>query len=98
MSIGVIIDVHLKPGGAEKMFEIFKERLPKHTREWDGCEDIYLYADSEDPNHLYLVERWESREKYDKYREWAMSQPNQEELASQIEGEMKTIYLDDTGA
>jgi quinol monooxygenase YgiN len=98
MSIGVIIDVHLKPGGAEKMFEIFKERLPKHTREWDGCEDIYLYADIEDPNHLYLVERWESREKYDKYREWAMSQPNQEELASQIEGEMKTIYLDDTGA
>lgn len=98
MSIGVIVEIRLKPGGAERMIDIFKERLPQHTRKWDGCEDIYLYADSEDPNHLVLVERWESRQHYDKYREWAMSQPGQEVLSSYIIGDMMTLYLDDTGA
>ena len=97
MSIGVIVDFLCKPGGAALLTETMKERLP-FTRTYDGCEEIYLYTDHNDPNHLFLVERWESREKYDKYRGWAMAQPGTQELLPLLEREMTTIYLDETGA
>ena len=99
MSIGVIVEVWFKPDteGAALETAVFRERLPSVTRTYDGCEDIYLYADHDNPNHLLLVQRWESRDKYDKYREWAMAQPGTEELLPLMEREMVTRYLDDTG-
>jgi quinol monooxygenase YgiN len=97
MSIGVIVEFQLKPEGTARMIETMKERLPK-TRKWDGCDYVYLQADHNNPNHLYLVERWASREQYDRYREWAMAQSGTEEITQHLIGEMKTLYLDDTGA
>jgi quinol monooxygenase YgiN len=79
------------------MIEEMKERLPQ-TREWDGCEYVYLQAAHDDPNHLYLIERWASREQYDKYREWAIAQPGTTKIMEYATSEMKTLYLDDTGA
>ncbi len=96
MSVGVIVDINLKPGGAEKWTAAFREGLP-HTRTWDGCEQIYLGVDGGDPNHLVLVEKWTSREHYDGYVKWTMEQPGSEELFAYLAGEMKTTYLDDTG-
>jgi quinol monooxygenase YgiN len=100
MSIGVIIEFWFKPDseGAALLTETMKERLPSVTRPYDGCEDIYLYKDPDNPNHLFLVQRWESRQKYDKYREWAMAQPGTEKLLPLLEREMATQYLDDSGA
>ncbi|MDX1520320.1 MAG: antibiotic biosynthesis monooxygenase family protein [Anaerolineae bacterium] len=97
MSIGVIVEFNLKPEGTALMTETMKERLPE-TRKWDGCDYVYLQAAQDDPNHLYLVERWASREQYDTYREWAMAQPGTEKIVEHLIGEMKTTYLDDTGA
>jgi quinol monooxygenase YgiN len=57
-----------------------------------------VHTDHNDPNHLFLIERWESPEKYDKYREWAMAQPGTQERLPLLEREMTTIYLDETGA
>lgn len=100
MSIGVIVEFRCKADsdGATLATNTFKERLPSVTRKYDGCEHIYLYADPNDPNHLFLVERWVSRDKYEKYREWAMTQPGTEDLLAVLDGEMTTVYLDDTGA
>ncbi|NCF68301.1 MAG: hypothetical protein GWP61_20245 [Chloroflexi bacterium] len=66
MSIGVIVDINLKPGGAEKWTAALKERFPT-TRAWDGCEEIYLCVDQNDPEHLMLVEKWASNEAYANY-------------------------------
>lgn len=96
MSVGVIVDIRLKPGGAEKWTAVLKERFPT-TRSWDGCEEIYLGVDGDDPNHLVLVEKWTSRDHYAKYREWTLEQPSSDEMMAYLEGEMETIYLDDTG-
>ena len=51
MSIGVIVDIAFKPGGAAPMIETMKERLP-FTRSYDGCEDIHMYVDHDNPNHI----------------------------------------------
>lgn len=99
MSIGVIVDFKFKPdtNGASLMTETFKKRLPSVTRSYDGCEYVHLYADPDDPNHLVLLERWESRAKYEKYREWAMAQPGSGEPMSMLEADPTWTYLDDTG-
>ena len=97
MSIGVIVELNLKPDGAEKFTAVVNARIP-FTLEWEGCEDVYLGVDSDDPNHLCIVEKWETREHYDKFREWAMNQPGTAELMQYVIGEMTTLYLDDTSA
>jgi quinol monooxygenase YgiN len=97
MSIGVIVDLVLKPGGAAYAIETMKERLP-FARTYDGCEMVELYVDHDNPNHLVLVERWASRAQYDKYREWAMAQSGTEKIVQSLESEMTILYLDETGA
>jgi quinol monooxygenase YgiN len=97
MSIGVIVDFEFKPGGAAPLIETMKERLP-FARSYEGCEMVELYVDHDNPNHLVLVERWASRAHYDKYREWAMAQASTQEVLQSLVGEMKTLYLDETGA
>lgn len=96
MSVGVIVEFNLKPGGAEKVRELFEGRLPT-TRSWDGCESIYLGVDEDDPNRLFLVEKWASHDHYAKYRKWAMAQPGTDAIMPFMIGEMKTTYIDDTG-
>jgi quinol monooxygenase YgiN len=100
MSIGVIVDFQFKEdtNGAALMTEVLKERLPSVTRSYDGCEFVNLYADPDDANHLVLMERWESRAKYEKYREWAMAQQGSSEAMAFLERDPTWMYLDDTGA
>lgn len=100
MSIAVVIEFQFKPEskGAALLISTMKERLTSVTRSYDGCEHIHLYTDPSDANHLFLLERWESREKYEKYLEWAMAQAGTQELLPLLERDMSTLYLDDTGA
>lgn len=100
MSIGVIVDFRFKrdTDGAAQMTELMRERLPSVTRSSDGCEFVHLFADPDDANHLILLERWESRTKYEKYREWAMAQPGSGEAMPLLERDPVWTYLDDTGA
>jgi quinol monooxygenase YgiN len=97
MSVGVIVELVFKPEGVDSFVQTMKDRLP-FTRAYDGCEDIHLYVYHDNPNRLLLVERWASREHYDKYREWAMAQPGTQEAILWLEREMTTYYLDETGA
>ena len=99
MSIGVVVDFRFKAGtdGAARMTDVLKDRLPSVTRGNDGCEFVHLYADPDDENHMVILGRWESRAKYDKYREWAMAQKGSTDLMSMVESEPTWTYLDDTG-
>jgi quinol monooxygenase YgiN len=100
MSIGVIVEFWFKSDseGAALLTNTSKERLPSVTRSYDGCEYVHLYSDPDDPHHLVLLQRWESREQYDKYVEWGMAQPGTEKLLPLLEREISIRYLDDTGA
>jgi quinol monooxygenase YgiN len=97
MSVLVTVDFLMKPEGVEPLMEMFKERLP-FTRSYEGCQKIDLFRDADDPNHFVLVEYWESRAHYDKYRAWAMEQPGTEKMVQALEREMTTMYLENTGA
>lgn len=97
MSVLVIVDFLFKPEGVDPFMETVKERLP-FARTYEGCQEIDLFRDEDDPNHFVLVERWESRPHYDKYRAWAMAQPGTEQLVQALQRDMTTMYLEKTEA
>lgn len=100
MSIGVIVELTFTPGsdGPAELMRIMSDRLPSVTRPYDGCEYIHLYVDPQDANRYLLVQRWESKAKYDAYRDWAMAQDDTRTLQDHLQQDMTISYLDDTGA
>lgn len=100
MSIAVVVEFKFKSGseGPALLRRTMADRLPRVTRSYAGCEHVHLYVDPDDPTHLFLLQRWGTREQYDEYREWAMTQPGTEELLPHLARDMTTTYLFDTGA
>ena len=96
MSIGVIVDVYLDPGGVEMWLPIFAERF-RTSRLAEGCEDLYIGVDRDDPNHLVLVERWASVEAHARNRERIVARPVPEEATSYLIGDMRRTFIEDLG-
>lgn len=96
MSIGVLVDVHLKPGGVEIWLPIFEERF-RTSRQADGCEDLYIGVDRADPNHLVLVERWSSVEAHAKNRERVAAEPVPDEALAHLVGDLRRTFIQDLG-
>lgn len=92
MSVGVIVELVFEPGVGASLLE---ERM-RFTRSYDGSEYEHLYQDSENPDRYVLVQRWESRAKYDSYWKWAMEQSGTGEMMSQLSRDMTTQYLEET--
>ena len=69
MSILVLVEMEAKSDAAEALKGSFASILPD-TRAFDGCESISAHVNLDDPNQIVLVQRWTSREQYERYLEW----------------------------
>ena len=69
MTCTVIFELQIKSDQIDLAKKTFKEILPD-TRAYDGYEDIYVVENQDKPGNLVLVEKWETREKYEKYLGW----------------------------
>lgn len=69
MSVRVILEFHLKPGNADAVKATLKEALVD-TRAYEGCEDICVVQNQDDPNMLLILEQWATRANYDAYFKW----------------------------
>lgn len=96
MTVGVLVDVYLEPGGVEKWIPIFEERF-RSSRLAEGCEEIYLGVDKDDPNHLVLVEKWASVEDHARNHERIAAEPAPEDALRYLKGKMKRTFVDDVG-
>lgn len=96
MSIGVIVDVYLKPGGMEHWLPIFEERF-RTTRMAEGCQDLYIGMDREDPSHLVLVEKWSSVEAHAENMRRILETPVPEEARAMLAREMRRTFVEDLG-
>ena len=72
------------------------EILPD-TRSFDGCEGLDVKINSDDPNNLVLVERWQSRPHYEKYFAWRQETGLIDRLGPVLGAPPSIRYLDDTG-
>jgi quinol monooxygenase YgiN len=69
MSVLVLVEAQVKPESIPDLKSYMAEILPD-TRAYNGCQKIDLYFNTEDKGGMILVENWDSRAHYEKYRAW----------------------------
>ena len=69
MAARVILDVRAKPGTGDELVAFFRSILPE-TRAHDGCISVETLQNSDDADHVVVVETWESRGHYETYLAW----------------------------
>jgi len=93
MSILVIADLNLKPERLED-FTVFMENYLPHTRGYDGCNELTIHKNQDDPTNLVIVEDWDSRQIYEKYLVWRTERGDMEKLEPFFVGEPTIRYYD----
>ena len=97
MTCTVVLEIKVKKENVDGMAEGFKGLFPD-TRSYDGCIDLWASQNQDDPQNFIIVERWESREKYEKYFAWRTERGDIDNLGSMLEGEPSLRYFDALGA
>ena len=95
--VTVVVEIRAKKDTGNSLVSIFKKVLPL-TRESDGIISIELVQNQDDPDALIFIERWETRDHYEKYLAERTEAGALETLAELIEGELYIRYFDQTGA
>ena len=95
--VTVVVEIRAKKDTGNSLVSIFKKVLPL-TRESDGIISIELFQNQDDPDALIFIERWETRDHYEKYLAERTEAGALETLAELIEGELNIRYFDQTGA
>ena len=66
MSVSVLLEGTLKDGLVEQFSQICTDAFSV-TRAFDGCQNINLTLNVENPNNYVLTEVWDSKGHYEKY-------------------------------
>jgi len=69
MSVTVLLEVQSKLENLAELKSIFKKTLPD-TRAYEGCQGVEVIENQDDSCNLVLIQRWDSRQHYEKYLGW----------------------------
>jgi quinol monooxygenase YgiN len=94
MSVLFILELTIEPDQVERYLGQFPSVLPD-TRAFDGCEEITVHQNQDDPTDVVLLERWASKEAHQKYMAWREERGDMERLGQGLAGPPKTRYFDD---
>tara|TARA_B100001175_G_C19460182_1_gene616085 strand:- start:1082 stop:1420 length:339 start_codon:yes stop_codon:yes gene_type:complete len=92
MSHTVMAEFHCNEGMGELLLPGLIESL-SDTRAFDGCESVETYVDQDDPDKVYLWEKWATRENYEQYIAWRIETGMLEALALVLIKPMKPTHL-----
>jgi quinol monooxygenase YgiN len=92
MSHTVMAEFHCNEGMGELLVPGLMESL-SDTRAFDGCESVETYVDQDDPDRVYLWEKWTTRENYEKYIAWRIETGMLEALAPVLVKPMTPTHL-----
>lgn len=92
MSHTVIAEFHCNEGMGEFLLPGLMEALSE-TRAFDGCESVETYIDEDNPDRVYLWEKWAERKNYDAYIAWRIETGMLENLAPVLIKPMTPTHL-----
>jgi quinol monooxygenase YgiN len=69
MEVTILLEIQVAPENVEEVKKIVQEMLPE-TRLYDGCISLYAIQNLDDPGNVVLVQKWQSREHYERYLAW----------------------------
>ncbi|AMY19533.1 MULTISPECIES: putative quinol monooxygenase [Nocardiaceae] len=81
MAVTALLEVRLDPDRLPEAHRVLAETLVA-TRGFDGCLNVKVTADVDDPAHVVVVETWESREHDAAYRAFRASPEGRSELGT----------------
>lgn len=97
MACTVTVEMIVKKEHIEEVAAGFKDALPD-TRSFDGCIDVYATQDQDHPERFFVVETWESRERYEAYFAWRTERGDVENARASLEGDLEIRFFDRIGA
>jgi len=92
MSHTVMAEFHCNEGMGELLLPGLMESL-SDTRAFEGCESVETYVDQDDPDRVYLWEKWAKRENYEQYIAWRIETGMLEALAPVLVKPMTPTHL-----
>lgn len=69
MSINIVLELNAGQNKLETLLKTLQTILPD-TRCYEGCNQVIVLTNQDDPYNIILLENWENREKYEKYLRW----------------------------
>lgn len=97
MATTIILEVTAKPGEGDNLVAFFKDVLPD-TRSYDGCIRLDVYRGQDKPDTVTLVEKWETRSKYEAYLSWRQETGVLDALGGIVAGPPSIRFFDKTDA
>jgi len=94
MSVMVVVELPAQPDKAEDIVSFISAIVPD-TRTFDGFEGITLHRSQDDPDHLLLLEAWESRAHHGKYLAWRTDRGDLATIVGMLAGSPTIRYFDD---
>jgi len=69
MHVYIITQFRTKPGLFNDLIALIARLLPE-SLDHDGCLEVCIQQNQDDPNDVISVQKWASRRHYDAYRTW----------------------------
>ena len=95
MSCYVLLELTAKPGTGPEVLEDLREVLPQ-TRDKDGCLNVDVTVNDDNPDNILLVMRWASRRHYETYRAWRDASGVVSQFAEKTVGGLSTRFFNPT--
>ena len=94
MTVNVILEAQAKPECVDELVATFDAILPD-TRNYEGCIEVKVLANQDDPANIVLLEKWKTRADYEAYVAWRAEQGTLESLGALLASPPSIRYLDE---
>lgn len=93
MACQIFFEFNVKTDCIERARSWLREILPD-TRAYDGCIAITVTQDQDKPTNITIVEQWESRLHFEKYRDWRLESGVLSDVEDMFDGEPSWRFFD----
>lgn len=97
MSVTVLLEVNAKLENLAELKSTFKNTLPD-TRAYEGCQGVDVIGNQDDSCNLVLIQKWDSRQHYEKYLAWRTETGALDALGAKLAQPPSVRYYDDVDA
>ena len=97
MAVTVLLEIQAKPEHVDEIKSTFKEILPD-TRAYEGCLGVDVISNQDESTNIVLVEKWETRQHYEKYLGWRQETGFVDRLVALLSAPPSIRYYDKVDA
>ena len=93
MTCYVMLEFAARKGFGPDVLAGLRAALPV-TRSKEGCQNLELTVNQDNPDNMIIVMRWQSRRHYEKYRAWREEAGDVKRFAEVTESGLSTRFFD----